>query len=381
MNRFLADDRAFKLLCMNPNLETGSHSAIPVVGAMPDAALHQTIATNTGRAQYLGINPDETALSRPGHYAKGRWGCRLIQRSMGGLRLYILGERIEPGEIFMVFVEDLLLHISKPLEKEILRINFRQPLAPGRRLTVVGRSGILPHKTGGDFWFPDPVPEGVQTVTDLRADISAGKYVTKKGGFLMPKYRMQATKSNLAALYASVNACLEQKFGYRIHASHGTLLGLVREGDLIEHDDDFDCAYVSDFKTCEEVSQERFKIIDHLIACGFRCKLGSTGHIKVRNKPKGIEIDLMPAWFDGETYNVSSFTTIPLAMEAMLPLKNFDFHGIEICIPADSEEFLTQNYGPTWRMPDPFYKSIPSTKALEHREQFKADQTSRPDLL
>lgn len=364
---------------MNPGLKTGNHSAIPVVGAMDDAALHQTIATNTGRAQYLGIDPNDAALSRPGHYASGQWRCRFAPRSSGGLRLYILGEGIDPDEIFMVFVDDLLLHISKPLGKEILRINFGEALAPEHRLTVVGRSGVLAHKECGDFWFPDPAAKGVETVTDLHAAISAGKYVTKKGSVLTPKYRMQTTKSRLAALYASVNAYLEKKFGYQIHASHGTLLGLVREGDLIEHDDDFDCAYISDLETCAEVSQERFRIIDHLIASGFRCKLGVTGHIKV--KAKGIEIDLMPAWFDAETYNVSGFTTIPLGREAMLPLNPFDFHGAEILIPAVPVEFLAGNYGAGWRVPDPFYKSVPSAKAMKHRKQFKADQQARPELL
>jgi|GEM_PF-5195575 len=379
MNRFPADDRVFKLFTMNPEVETADRSVMPMVAAKDDVALHQTIAVNIGRAQYLGINPKDTALTRPGHYAEGRWRCRFSSRSTGGLRLYILGERIDPDEIFMVFVEDLLLHISKPLGNEILRINVGQARTPYHRLTVIGRSGILAHKKTGDFWLPDLPTEGVKPVTNLHAAISAGKFLTKKGSILTPKYRLQTTKDNLATLYASVNACLEQKFGYCIHASHGTLLGLVREGDLIEHDDDFDCAYVSAFETCEEVSQERFEIIDHLIASGFRCKLGTTGHIKVR--AKGIEIDLMPAWFDDETYNVSGFTAIPLAKEALLPFKLFNFHGTGICIPADPGAFLRLNYGVNWQVPDPFYKSVPSAKAMIHRKRLKDDQQARPDLL
>lgn len=210
--------------------------------------------------------------------------------------------------------------------------------------------------------------------SDLYASAAAGKFITKKGYISFPKLQ-QSAKIKLAELYTSVNACLEAAFGYKLHASHGTLLGLVREGDLIANDDDFDCAYVSKFATCAEVSQERFAIADHLRASGFDTSFGVTGHIKI--KTGNTHIDLMPAWFDSKTYNVSSFSAIPMDPKAMFPLQPFEFCGAKIFIPAKPEEFLRLNYGEGWRVPDPFYRSTLSRKCLAHRRQFRSDQAVR----
>ncbi|HHX91251.1 MAG TPA: hypothetical protein GX700_16120 [Paracoccus sp.] len=364
---------------MTPDLETGTASIMPEVSAMDDDILRQTISFNMERARYLGHDLAGLAPSAPGEYAKGHWRSRIVTGTSGNQRLYIRGEKIDLDEVFLVFVGPHLLHISKPIKKEICRINFTDAIAPDNRITVVGRSGILMCESGGDFWTHDAVIDNTHRITDLATAIMNGKFVTKKGGVLAPKYQLHSTKIKLVNLYSAANACLEQKFGYRLHASHGTLLGLVREGDLIEHDDDFDCAYVSRHETCAEVSQERFGIIDHLISCGFRCRLGVSGHIKI--KQNGVEIDLMPAWFDGESYNVSGFTSIPLDKGAMYPLDHHQFHGAAVCIPARPEEFLRLNYGPGWRVPDPFYRSVPPAKAKIHRSRFKADQLARPDLL
>ena len=95
----------------------------------------------------------------------------------------------------------------------------------------------------------------------------------------------------------------------------------------------------------------------------------------------GVEIDLMPSWFEDGFYCVAGHTVIPMARTDLLPLGQIDFHGVALHVPASPEVLLGLIYGPSWRIPDPFYRLPPDKRALRHRRRFRADQKSRHDLL
>ena len=371
------------MLCRNLGMQTGPSSAIPVLAGLDDEALTEAVARNKARLRYLGLDPDTLPAPSPGVRAAGCWQVMSRREASGEVRLRVCASGLTPGTVCLIYVNEVLLHVACPENDEIFRLKIGplQRLTPDARLIIVAGSGILAHCSGSDsFEFSDlcPEPASAAKTFDLGAAARAGKFLTKKGRMTAPRYRKPATRRKLARFYERVNHALEQAFGYSIHASHGTLLGLVRNGDLIENDDDFDCAYVSACDTCAAVSQERFAIVERLIAGGFDCKLGATGHVKL--KDEGVEIDLMPSWFEDGLYCVAGHTVIPMARTDLLPLGQVDFHGTTMHVPAAPDVFLRLNYGADWRTPDPFYQSSPDKKALRHRRRFRSDQNSRPDL-
>ena len=369
---------------MDPGLSAGVSSMLPSLAAIDDPALDAAIARNRARALHLGVDPDTAAPRAAGRHADAHWHGTARALPSGEVRLLVRATGLVPGTVCLIFVDEMLVHAANLSGTEIFRLKVGpgQRLVPDSRVVIVTAAGILPHSTGGDTGALDALcPErGCEARPfSLSAAARAGKFLTKKGRMGRARYRKPATRRKLAQLYAQLDQCLQQGFGYGVLVSHGTLLGLIREGDLIAHDDDFDCAYVSRHGTCAEVSHERFAIADHLIAAGFDCRLGATGHVKLRGA--GVEIDLMPAWFEAGRYCVAGHTAVPMAPADLLPPGQVDFHGVALRIPARPEVFLRLAYGPGWRIPDPLYKSAPGRIARRHRRRFRADQKARPDLL
>lgn len=376
MNRLLPRDRAYKLFCMNPDLKTSRRSAIPAIEALTNKQLLAVHELNLQRASHIGIKPRAIAPRKPGTREQETWASRLTRPGNGAEGLYLrpTSTTAQPDNKCLVFVDGYLLGAGKP--PSIMLIKIRSGLTAGTVLTVVGPGGVLPHDTDGDFWL-NPLPEGSKPL-DLVRKIKAGRYLTKKGSMIAPVMAENGFKARLGKLYERVDDCLHRAFGYNLFASHGTLLGLVRNGDLIENDDDFDCAYLSRFETCAEVSEERLAIIEALNTAGFNCFLGNTGHIKVRDGD--LWLDLMPAWFDEDSFNVSSYSSLRLGRDMLQPFGTVKFHGHTLKVPSLPEAFLHLNYGPGWRVPDPSYRSVLSPKCRRHRKLFVKHQKTDPAL-
>lgn len=69
----------------------------------------------------------------------------------GKQRLCIRGVSIDPDEIYMTFVGDLLLDVGKPHNDTIFQLNFSDAISPENAFTVVCRSGLLAHRDAGAF--------------------------------------------------------------------------------------------------------------------------------------------------------------------------------------------------------------------------------------
>ncbi|UWR24022.1 LicD family protein [Sulfitobacter sp. S190] len=143
--------------------------------------------------------------------------------------------------------------------------------------------------------------------------------------------------------------------GYDVFLNSGTLLGVVRDKRLIDHDDDIDLAVV--LKSTDALSAaEEWRGMEHkLDALGLleRTVDDMPGLYKLRPAGK-IEIDLFPAWIeDGRAY-VYPHTAGELSEEQLLPLAPCPLTGQSL--PAAPADMLAVNYGPGWETPDPLYK-------------------------
>lgn len=139
----------------------------------------------------------------------------------------------------------------------------------------------------------------------------------------------------------------------------GTLLGLVRDGTLVPHDDDVDLAVLLESSDVADVAEEWL---------GFKALLGERGlldpdfdnlgkhHCKVFVHG-GVGVDLFPAWLDeaGRLF-VWPHTHGELTRDDLLPLEVREVGGATVALPRRPEPMLELNYGPGWRTPDPTYR-------------------------
>jgi SAM-dependent methyltransferase len=143
-----------------------------------------------------------------------------------------------------------------------------------------------------------------------------------------------------------------REFGIEPFACYGTLLGLVRDGRLIAHDDDADLAYLSAHEHPADVVRESYALERHLRAKGHYVFRHSAGHVQL-HFPDAY-LDVFTAFRTGDrTYlcfqvgadelDLTGRTELRLG-ERLLPA------------PLDSERLLTATYGEGWRTPDPSFR-------------------------
>ncbi|MEH6647269.1 LicD family protein [Sulfitobacter sp.] len=132
----------------------------------------------------------------------------------------------------------------------------------------------------------------------------------------------------------------------------GTLLGAVREGRFIDHDDDVDIAVLMPATSAEDAAQQWAAGIATLIARGVVEKRArrNLGMFKL-NSTSGVNIDVFPAWIVDDRLYLYPHTSGELSRDDLLPLAACKTTGLPI--PRNAEGMLVVNYGPGWRKPDP----------------------------
>lgn len=145
---------------------------------------------------------------------------------------------------------------------------------------------------------------------------------------------------------ASENLCLLKKIlddnSIKFQLSAGTLLGAIREGDFISHDEDIDLAFEEEY---------RFKVLSllpELKKNGFNlCRYDRRDLYSImRNgeyidlyffRPFKSELSICSGWVIKTSYLLES---IP-----------FSFQGEEFLIPKDYKKYLITEYGHNWETP------------------------------
>lgn len=155
---------------------------------------------------------------------------------------------------------------------------------------------------------------------------------------------------------------LLQREGIEAFADFGTLLGLIREGQLLAHDIDIDLGVIVTDEldvTRTRVAMERF---------GFRVwreYFRGNETVEASFRLRGIKVDINYYRADVETartwlfyrdpektYGPRERDIVEMTYSPIREMSTILVNGAEIIVPANAEQLLAEKYGPSWRTPD-----------------------------
>lgn len=166
--------------------------------------------------------------------------------------------------------------------------------------------------------------------------------------------------SSESAYVASVREVLRLlgRLGYQGAIGYGTLLGAVRDGRLIMHDDDVDTMVVTRSCNERELDGELAELVVRLHAIGVRASITpGFQFLKVTAPRAGRLVDVFPIiGADGASVRLylrgMRFQDLPRT--ALLPFTTLPFYGEPIEVPRAPEIFLERHFGTDWRIPNRF---------------------------
>ena len=141
--------------------------------------------------------------------------------------------------------------------------------------------------------------------------------------------------------------------------AYGNLLGAVRSGALIGHDNDADLAYLSTATVPVDVIRESFRLERRMQDAGWSTTRMSGGTFKLwADLPDGprVGIDVFAAFYLDGLLHLMPGVTARLPREALLPVSTVTLEGRDLAGPARPEALLEATYGPGWRVPDPTFR-------------------------
>ncbi len=236
-------------------------------------------------------------------------------------------------------------------------------------LDGVARVVVRRLDTGEDV-FADEVPFGSGSGRVSVASPEGVPLAIDKGGFLTAMFE-DRNEAHISALLDSCEAALNLFAELEVPAflAFGCLLGAVRDGRLIAHDNDADLVYLASGTHPFDVILESVRLERAFQEAGWSTRRMSGGDFKLLPPPEGEQtwaIDLFAGFYRGSwLYSIPSFGA-QLAPARLLPLSSVVLEGRTMAAPADPQALLAASYGPDWQTPDPTFRFTPSrhTKRL-----------------
>jgi hypothetical protein len=159
------------------------------------------------------------------------------------------------------------------------------------------------------------------------------------------------------ALMQKAAAALAER-GYPAMIAYGTLLGAVREGDFLAHDDDIDMLIPLQASTREQAEEQLAALHRQMREDGWGIsRPNSYTNFHLTDPRTRLHIDVFPLLVDGDStqLHMEKMQLRAIPTSVVLPPSTITFLGEEMLAPAEPEAFLAERYGDGWGTPDPFY--------------------------
>jgi SAM-dependent methyltransferase len=227
----------------------------------------------------------------------------------------------------------------------------------GTPLRVVTGSQVLP--IHGHGMFLRAPRSGSKTPQDLQQFFDKGYLLGRTGIVQVSKSLDEEWQTAVGSLYEAMRALFADEFGYDLFITYGTLLGAVREGGFLAHDNDYDASFVSSATTGPEAAEEVVRIAKVLIAKGYRVgAIGAGLHVVDPARPRH-RIDIFHVYFDADgvlqhPFGYAGDTQVTTA--EWQGTREIELVGRPALVPVCAEQLLATFYGDDWRLPKTAFK-------------------------
>jgi hypothetical protein len=132
----------------------------------------------------------------------------------------------------------------------------------------------------------------------------------------------------------------------------GAVLGFVRDGDFIPHDDDLDLLVAI---PPIRFAEAKAALSEFFAASGFVIKgQENLSHLTV-HRPKEPGFDIFPGFTEGEWVSWFPSNRKVIRFDEVFPPVMKLYHDVEIPLPRQPERYLELTYGPEWGNPLPHW--------------------------
>ena len=168
--------------------------------------------------------------------------------------------------------------------------------------------------------------------------------------------------------------------GVYAYLTYGSLLGAVRNQDVIGHDTDYDIAYMSKFSEPKDIHAEWREICCKLIDNNMLGKIWTkqgifihptkdqlgdfSGQMHVQTPNRVIHIDVYTSFCKNGKYHLSFGIHGHLKRSDIVPFGKVTLRGIDFPAPKRPEAILKFMYGKDWMTPKEAYKYQGKRKKL-----------------
>ncbi|SDG09369.1 class I SAM-dependent methyltransferase [Klenkia brasiliensis] len=285
--------------------------------------------------------------------------CRIISVRFAGRRVWSFQERAEAAPAGV----GADLAVDAAGDHGLVRFQpwpdaLREHLTGTTEVGLVAeaaRAGARPDAEVAAPFSPDGSPEPLE-VTDLHGR----RMVVNKWGRLGHAI-VDAPPGMVDRMLDStdrVRALVQGVLGDRVYVTGGTLLGPVREGRLLPHDDDADLAYLSRHEHPLDVTLEAFELGRVLRAAGLQVLRLSVGHLQVVVDHEGAPdhyVDVFTGFLLDGVWHQPFAIRAPAREDELLPPRPLQVVDRVQPAPREPERMLVELFGEGWRVPDPAY--------------------------
>ena len=223
-----------------------------------------------------------------------------------------------------------------------------------------------------------PLPsEGARPLAELQGLLNNGHTFDKYGNLRKRIDSDREWQLSMMGLYAEVRELIRERFGLNLLVTYGTMLGAVREGNFISHDNDVDTIYISRHSSPAAVKAEFVQVCEFLIEKGYRIFAKATHTwVFAPGEDKDAKLDIFFSWFDeNDLYHLSyGYFGEPVRREAFREVREASLGEHKVDVPIGAEDVLAQMYGANWRVPDKGFRHAGAGRRLNRAYLLSSEQ-------
>jgi SAM-dependent methyltransferase len=276
-------------------------------------------------------------------------------------------------------------------------VRYRLPPAFGATLAGTGELTLHYSDTG-------VLIDRTQVAADVEPESGALRFVDADGNsVVLNKWGHRsitfadASPAMVTGLLRHTRQVIAQitEFGLKPWLMGGTLLGAVRTGELLPHDDDADLGYVSGHTNPVDAALESFALQRFLESIGHTVIRYSGTQLQIlfqTGAGAGFHVDVFGGFYRDEMFMQPFHVRAALPPAIFADLRPVTLAGWEFPAPNPPEPWLEANYGPGWRVPDTGHRFITPASAadrfinwfgnlnqhLDFWDEYYADSDDRP---